>query len=475
MTPEEVIVGYYDYRIVTLSVLVAALGGYCTIELAERVTGSRGRAQLYWWIGGAITMGIATWSMHYVGMLAFRLPIPVQYDWPTSFFSYLGSFFASLFALFVASRPKMGLVRAFAASILMGGGIVALHYIAMDSMRLAAMCHYCPPLVSLSVVIAIGFSLLALWLMFVFRDTAVDHIWSKFGSALLLGVAICAMHYTGMAAVSFTPSDLLPDLSRAVPISDLGILGIGAANVMILVVVLLTSQADRLHERNLLLRSYSRQLVQAQEIERRHLARELHDEVGQALTAAKINLQTEMGEGGASISPRLHETVAILERLLGQVRQISLDLRPSMLDDLGLIAALRSVLDERARRASIEVQFSGHDVPENLDAEIQTTCFRIIQEAITNVVRHARATRVDVDLRCEKGKLRLLIRDNGIGFDLGPAQAQTTGLGLIGITERAALVGGRARIISSPGKGTTIDVVLPLTLRDERASRGLTQ
>ena len=121
------------------------------------------------------------------------------------------------------------------------------------------------------------------------------------------------------------------------------------------------------------------------------------------------------------------------------------------------------------------MQFSAHDVPENLDAEIQTTCFRIIQEAITNVVRHARATRVDVDLRCEKGKLRLLIRDNGIGFDVGPAQAQTTGLGLIGITERAALVGGRARIISSPGKRTTIEVVLPLTLRDKRASRGLAQ
>src|ERR1700719_3217329 len=269
MTPGEVIVGHYDYRIVTLSVLIGVIGGYCTIELAERVTASRNRARLYWWIGGSIAMAIGTWSMHYVGMLAFCLPIPVQYDWPTAFLSYLASLFTTLLGLFVVSRRKMGFVRALCASIFMGGGIVALHYIAMASMRLKAMCHYSPPLVSLSVVVAIGFSLLSLWLMFFFRETSIDHIRGKFGSALLLGAAISAMHYTGMAATSFTLSDVLPNLSHAVPIPELGVLGLGAANVMILAVVVLTSQTDRLQERNLLLRSFSLKLVQAQEIERR--------------------------------------------------------------------------------------------------------------------------------------------------------------------------------------------------------------
>ena len=474
MTPGEVIVGHYDYRIVILSVLIGVIGGYCTIELAERVTASRNRARLYWWIGGAIAMAIGTWSMHYTGMLAFRLPIPVQYHWPTTFLSYLASLFASLVGLFVVSRREMGFTRAFIGSIFMGDGIVALHYTGMASMRTQAMHHYAPPLVALATITAIGFSLMSLWLMFFFREDVLGRKWRKVGSALLLGAAISVMHYIGMASASFESSAALPDLSHAVPISDLGILGIGAANGMLVVVVVLTAVVDRLQNHRNILRTFSRQLVEAQETERRHLARELHDEVGQALTAAKINLQTTMGEGGNSISPRLHETVTILERLLGQVRQISLDLRPSMLDDLGLVPALRSVLDERARRASIEVHFSAHDVPENLDAEIQTTCFRIIQEAITNIVRHARASRVDVDLRCEKGKLRLLIRDNGTGFDVESAQAQTVGLGLIGITERAALVCGRARIISSPGKGATIEVVLPVTLRDERVSGGLT-
>jgi signal transduction histidine kinase len=205
--------------------------------------------------------------------------------------------------------------------------------------------------------------------------------------------------------------------------------------------------------------------VEVQEVERRHLARELHDEIGQALTAAKINLESAT-EGWPEAAPgRLQETTAILDRLLSQVRQISLDLRPLMLDDLGLVPALRSLLDQQGRRASVAVRFSAENIPENLDPEIQTTCFRIAQEAITNALRHANATQIDVDLRCENGKLRLLIRDNGIGFDVESVRAQTIGLGLIGIKERAALVGGRAKIISSPDKGTTIEVSLPLTLR----------
>jgi signal transduction histidine kinase len=130
---------------------------------------------------------------------------------------------------------------------------------------------------------------------------------------------------------------------------------------------------------------------------------------------------------------------------------------------------------QQGRTASVAVHFSAENMPENLDAEIQTTCYRIAQEAITNAVRHADATQIDVDLRCENGKLRLLIRDDGVGFDVESVQAQAVGLDLTEITERAALVGGRARIISSSGKGTAIEVVLPLTLRDELASRGLTQ
>src|SRR6266481_4851047 len=209
------------------------------------------------------------------------------------------------------------------------------------------------------------------------------------------------------------------------------------------------------------LRGLSRRRVQIQEEERRHLARELHDEIGQALTAAKINLQAAMEDSDGAKSKRIHEAAAILERLLGQVRQISLNLRPSMLDDLGLVPALRSLLDEQGRRASVAVRFSAKNISESLDPEIQTTCFRIAQEAITNAVRHARSTQIRVELSNE----------NGRGFDAESAQAQTTGLGLIGLKERAALVDARAKIISSPKKGTTVEVSLSLTDSPERAIR----
>jgi len=218
-----------------------------------------------------------------------------------------------------------------------------------------------------------------------------------------------------------------------------------------------------LEEAHRQLKILSRRRVKVQEEERRHLARELHDEIGQALTAAKINLQAAMEESDPAKSKRIHETAAILERLLSQVRQISLNLRPSMLDDLGLVPALRSLLDEQGRRASVAVRFSAKNISESLDPEIQTTCFRIAQEAITNAVRHAAATQIQVDIHREEGNFRLRVHDDGKGFEMPPPQSQTIGLGLLGMKERAALVGGRTRITSAPGKGTTVDATLPLT------------
>ncbi len=220
------------------------------------------------------------------------------------------------------------------------------------------------------------------------------------------------------------------------------------------------------------LRNLSRRRIQEQEDERRRLSRELHDQIGQSLTAAKINVEVIRTTENPACLGRIEETIAILDQLLGQVRQISLDLRPPMLDDLGLVPALRSFIDEQGRRASIAVRFSAEQIPVKLDPEIQITCFRIAQEAITNAVRHAKATQLVIALRCTPGReLRLLAHDDGIGFDARAKQVQAVDLGLTGIRERAALVGGRAKIISSPRKGTTIDVSLPLTFRGERQTR----
>src|SRR6266446_6639649 len=149
-----ILAGSYDYQLVAWSVMIAMAASYAAFDLAGRLHAARGWTFLYWLIGGATATGIGTWSMHFIGMLAFRLPVPVQYDWRIALISLLPAVFSYAAALFVVSRQHMGLLRTLCAGALMGGGIVALHYLCMDSMRLPAMCHYSPILVILSVVVA---------------------------------------------------------------------------------------------------------------------------------------------------------------------------------------------------------------------------------------------------------------------------------------------------------------------------------
>jgi PAS domain S-box-containing protein len=222
---------------------------------------------------------------------------------------------------------------------------------------------------------------------------------------------------------------------------------------------------EELQQANTQLRVLSRRLFEVRDEERRHLARELHDEIGQALTAAKINVSSVQAAKNGDHSLRLQETTALLDNLLRQIRQISLDLHPSLLDDLGLAAALRSLLDQQARRAGLRAQFCAAQLADNIGPAIETTAFRIAQEAITNILRHANAGFVSVHLRTETGELRMKIVDDGRGFDLAEIEGHTCpdgGFGLMGMRERAASVGGRVQIVSSPRTGTTVEVSLPL-------------
>src|SRR6266498_2205931 len=146
--PNLALVGSYDYRLVTLSFVIAIFASYAAIDLAGRTTAARGRVRLAWLIGGATAMGVGIWSMHYIGMLAFSLPVPVLYDWPTVLLSLLNAVFASAVALFLVSAKKMGLVRALTGSAIMGGGISTMHYTGMAAMRLRATCSYDPLLLT---------------------------------------------------------------------------------------------------------------------------------------------------------------------------------------------------------------------------------------------------------------------------------------------------------------------------------------
>jgi two-component system sensor histidine kinase/response regulator len=242
----QVMVGSYDYGLVALSVSIAVLASYAALDLSGRVTFAHGRARLLWLSGGSLAMGIGIWSMHYIGMLAFRLPVPIRYDWPTVLLSLLAAVLASGVALFVVSRRKMGLFQATVGSCFMGGGIAAMHYVGMSAMRSPAMCHYSPALVIVSVVLAMAISLVALWLTFHFRADTTAGGWLKTISAFVMGAAIPVMHYTGMAAASFTPARLdQRELLHSVGISSLGLAGIVVVTFFVLGLVFLTSLADR--------------------------------------------------------------------------------------------------------------------------------------------------------------------------------------------------------------------------------------
>jgi NO-binding membrane sensor protein with MHYT domain len=235
----------HNYALVALSVLIAVFTSYAALDLAGRVTAAGGWTRVVWLLGGAGAMGTGIWSMHYIGMLACILPIPVAYHWSTVLLSLFAAILASAIALYVVSGQKMGAFRAFAGSVLMGGGIASMHYIGMAAMRLAATCQYNSLLVVLSVVFAVLISLAALWITFHLRDEKAATGWRKIAGAVVMGTAIPVMHYTGMAAASFRPSGVPPDLSHAISISTLGTAGIVAATLIVLGLALLTSWGDR--------------------------------------------------------------------------------------------------------------------------------------------------------------------------------------------------------------------------------------
>jgi two-component system sensor histidine kinase/response regulator len=244
VSANAVMAGSYAYGEVARSVLIAIAASYAALDLAGRVTAAQGRVRLAWLSGGAFAMGIGIWEMHVKGMLAFHLPVPVQYHWPTALAALLVAIFASAVSLYVMSRRQMGRIEALTGSSVMGAGIAGLHYIMMAAMRLPAITRYSPLLVTCSILLAILFSLIALLMAFGLREETRWSIQRKAGSATVMGIAISAMHYTGMAAASFFPAPP-PDLSQAVAVTPIGNSGVVVVTLIVLAAAVITSFVDR--------------------------------------------------------------------------------------------------------------------------------------------------------------------------------------------------------------------------------------
>lgn len=226
------------------------------------------------------------------------------------------------------------------------------------------------------------------------------------------------------------------------------------------------------------LHTLSHRALNIQEAERHRIALELHDQIGQSLTAVKLNLQiAQQIAKMPSLVQHLDQSVAIVECTLQQVRDLALDLHPPMLDELGLPAALRWYVDRQAQQAGFSIELIAEAFDVRPSPDIEMACFRVTQEALTNIVRHAQAQRVRVELRQRNTELQVLIHDDGVGFDVPAALERATrgeSLGVLSMRERIEFVGGIFKIDSTPGRGTMLRIRIPLTSPRylERRKRG---
>jgi signal transduction histidine kinase len=221
--------------------------------------------------------------------------------------------------------------------------------------------------------------------------------------------------------------------------------------------------ADRLEE-------LSQRVLNVQEDERRRLARELHDEVGQVLGALLVDLGQAEGALSSSfekVRKRLRSAHRLAETALNTVRNMTLLLRPSMLDDLGLIPALYWQARETSRRTGMDVRVTAEQEDLDLPDPLRTTIYRVVQEALQNAARHSRAGSVEIVIQLGDGGLRILIRDDGQGFD----PKTTKGIGLLGMQERVSQLGGEMLVESAPGHGTLLKVQLPLESGEDAARK----
>ena len=420
-------------------------------------------------------MGVGIWSMHYLGMLAFRLPVPVEYDWPTVLLSMIAAVSSSAVALFVVSRKTMGRKTALFGSIVMGGGIAGMHYSGMEAMRLPAMCVYSPALVSLSVFLAIVISLAALWLTFSVRNQKENWSARKVGSAVLMGLAIPVMHYVGMAAVHFMPAPLDPaTLHHAIGISELGMSGIIACALSLLALVFGTSILDR--ERAAVAENATLHKSEFLAKMSHEIRSPLNGILGMTTLALQTDLSTLQREYLVTVQSSAESLMSVINDILdfsrieaGRVELEFLDFSPARRIER-ILAPMRPKAVEKGLSLSVEI---APDVPERVNGDpgrVGQVLINLVGNALKFTSKGDVKVLVAVEqVEAETSWLRFTVANTGIGippeklntiFD-SFSQADTsttrvyggTGLGLTISKQLVEMMGGTISVESEPGLG----------------------
>lgn len=231
------------------------------------------------------------------------------------------------------------------------------------------------------------------------------------------------------------------------------------------ITLFLLSEIQRLQQREATLELVCKQAIDELENSRKHLARELHDELGQAMTSILLQLKILQHEQDIDIiHDRLGGLRYLTQQTIEDTRRLAMNLRPLVLENLGLVAALEWYIEDYGRYAGVQVEFSSPRINRRLQSDLESTIYRAVQESLTNVIRHAQATKVTVKLDIRCASLSLQVADNGIGM-IGGYKGK--GMGLLGMEERVKLASGEFQIRSQPGHGTVIDLLLPIKYEGE--------
>ncbi|MFN3428654.1 MAG: MHYT domain-containing protein [Candidatus Sericytochromatia bacterium] len=467
----------YDPILVGLSLVIAIGASYTALDMAERVSDARGQARRAWLFGGGLTMGVGIWSMHFTGMLAYQSPVPAVYDVLETAFSVLLAVGASWAALYLVSRRELQAPTLVAGGVLMGLGIVSMHYTGMDAMRMPCVVRYDPVWFGASIAIAVGASTTALKLSYDLRAGAAGAWKLKVGAAVLMGIAIAGMHYTGMLGAVITPLNCGPTALPTVGTTQLGGSAMGAGTLIILAIALLSSYRERLRREQDLLKDRFLSV----------LSHELRTPINAILGFGSIledgvagPLNPEQQRYIRKLTDGAEHMLALVSDLLDMSRiqagKFSLNpapmtLEPVVEDVLGNLCALAD-----QRRLTLE-NAVGPGLP-GLVADTQR-----VRQVLTNLVGNAikftpEGGRVTVTAMRDGQGVRVEVIDTGVGIspedqrrlfnpftqlDMSATrQAGGTGLGLSIAKALVEAHGGRIGVESAVGAGSRFWFILPL-------------